>query len=65
MSVIKSETSKIQGSEDIVRLRQRVREMMKNEEFNPVDQTKMVTATSELARILLFTGEAYRIHGSS
>jgi serine/threonine-protein kinase RsbT len=56
VSVIRNETSKIQGSEDIVRLRQRVREVMKNEGFSLVDQTKMVTAASELARNALVYG---------
>jgi serine/threonine-protein kinase RsbT len=56
MSVLQSETSTIQDSNDIVRLRQRVREVMKNEGFSLVDQTKMVTATSELARNALVYG---------
>ncbi|CAA9892474.1 Serine/threonine-protein kinase RsbT [Candidatus Methylobacter favarea] len=56
MSVSQSETAQIQDSEDIVRLRQRVRDVMKNEGFSLVDQTKMVTAASELARNTLIYG---------
>ncbi|MDD5578544.1 MAG: anti-sigma regulatory factor [Methylobacter sp.] len=56
MSVSKSDAATIQNTEDIVRLRQRVRDLMKNEGFSLVDQTKMVTAASELARNALVYG---------
>ena len=50
MSVTKSEVLGLQASEDIVRARQAVRAWMKEQGFSLVDQTKMVTAASELAR---------------
>jgi serine/threonine-protein kinase RsbT len=50
MNLIKSENLDLRTSEDIVRVRQAVRNWMKELRFNLVDQTKMVTAASELAR---------------
>jgi serine/threonine-protein kinase RsbT len=50
MSVTKSEVLRLQASEDIVRVRQAVRAWMVDQGFSLVDQTKMVTAASELAR---------------
>jgi serine/threonine-protein kinase RsbT len=50
MHVARSETLKLQISEDIVRVRQAVRSWMVELKFGLVDQTKMVTAASELAR---------------
>jgi len=50
MSVTKSEVLRLQASEDIVRARQAVRAWMVERGFGLVDQTKMVTAASELAR---------------
>ena len=50
MSVTKSEVLGLQASEDIVRARQAVRAWMVERGFSLVDQTKMVTAASELAR---------------
>lgn len=50
MNIIRSETLKLQNSEDIVRVRHAVRTWMVEMKFNLVDQTKMVTAASELAR---------------
>jgi serine/threonine-protein kinase RsbT len=50
MNIIRSETLKLQTSEDIVRTRHAVRTWMVEMKFNLVDQTKMVTAASELAR---------------
>jgi serine/threonine-protein kinase RsbT len=44
------ETVELKTSEDIVRARQRVRTCMIDQGFSLVDQTKMVTAASELAR---------------
>ena len=50
MSVTKREILKLETPEDIVRVRQAVRAWMKEQGFSLVDQTKMVTAASELAR---------------
>lgn len=50
MSIIRTETLKLQSSDDIVRVRQIVRNWLVEMKFGLVDQTKMVTATSELAR---------------
>jgi serine/threonine-protein kinase RsbT len=50
MNILWSETLKLQNSEDIVRTRQAVRAKMVEMKFSLVDQTKMVTAASELAR---------------
>lgn len=46
----------IRSDEDIVRVRQRVRELCVAAGFTLVDQTKMVTAASELARNALEYG---------
>uniref|UniRef100_Q02BM9 Putative anti-sigma regulatory factor, serine/threonine protein kinase n=1 Tax=Solibacter usitatus (strain Ellin6076) TaxID=234267 RepID=Q02BM9_SOLUE len=45
-----SESLPVQSSEDIVLVRQRVRTRAIREGFSLVDQTKLVTAASELAR---------------
>ena len=50
MKVTKCEVLKLETSEDIVRVRLTVRAWMKAQDFSLVDQTKMVTAASELAR---------------
>ena len=50
MNIIRSETLKLHNSDDVVRVRQVVRTWMVEMKFNLVDQTKMVTAASELAR---------------
>jgi len=50
MAVIKIETVPLQSSEDIVRVRQAVRAWAIELGFGLVDQTKIVTAASELAR---------------
>jgi serine/threonine-protein kinase RsbT len=44
------ETLPLNSQEDVVRARQRVREWAIRLGFNLIDQTKLVTATSELAR---------------
>ncbi len=54
--VEKAETLAIRSSEDIVRVRQLVRNWAVQQGFNLVDQTKMVTAASELARNTLSHG---------
>ncbi len=50
MSVIKSEVLRLRASDDIVAVRHAVRNAMAALGFSLVDQTKMVTAASELAR---------------
>lgn len=44
------ETVELKTSEDIVKARQKVRTRMIDQGFSLIDQTKMVTAASELAR---------------
>ena len=50
MIVATSEEVRLAGGEDVVRVRQTVRTRMVEAGFSLVDQTKMVTAASELAR---------------
>ena len=50
MVVLKHETMLLRSEEDIVRVRQTVREWARQQGFSLVDQTKIVTAASELAR---------------
>lgn len=54
--VQKSEVHEIQASEDVVLVRQAVRKLAVEMGFNLVDQTKIVTASSELARNTLDYG---------
>jgi serine/threonine-protein kinase RsbT len=49
-SITKIESLPLRGEQDIVRARQVVRRLTQELGFRLVDQTKMVTATSELAR---------------
>lgn len=56
MQVQKVETHDIRGSEDVVLVRQAVRRCAVELGFNLVDQTKIVTASSELARNTLEYG---------
>ena len=56
MLVQKHETVPIAADDDIVRVRQRVRDSAVALEFSLVDQTKLVTAASELARNTLVYG---------
>jgi serine/threonine-protein kinase RsbT len=53
---LKSETFPITTSDDVVRVRQTVRSWATEMKFSLVDQTKFVTATSELARNTLEHG---------
>ena len=53
---LKTETLPIRSSEDIVLVRQKVRQWAIDLTFSLVDQTKMVTAASELARNALDYG---------
>jgi len=50
MPVDKTETVTVRTSEDVVAVRQRVRAHAAEAGFNLVEQTKLVTAASELAR---------------
>lgn len=56
MEVQKTETHEIRASEDVVLVRQVVRRYAVEMGFNLVDQTKIVTASSELARNTLEYG---------
>ena len=56
MKVLKSEMMEIRASEDIVLVRQSVRKATVALGFGLVDQTKVVTASSELARNTLDYG---------
>lgn len=50
MKVLKNELHKLHSSDDITMIRQKVRKVMQEAGFSLVDQTKVVTAASELAR---------------
>jgi len=56
MAVIRQETLPLRSEDDIVRARQAVRRLTQELKFSLVDQTKMVTAASELARNTLVYG---------
>lgn len=56
MPVLLSEQRQIQSAEDVVSVRQAVRQRALELGFNLVDQTKIVTAASELARNTLQYG---------
>jgi serine/threonine-protein kinase RsbT len=56
MPVTKSEILEIRNSDDIVRVRQKVRSFAVDVGLGLVDQTKVVTAASELARNTLDYG---------
>lgn len=56
MPILKSEVQPVQTENDIVYVRQNVRKWAVEMKFSLVDQTKMVTAASELARNLLIYG---------
>jgi serine/threonine-protein kinase RsbT len=56
MKRLESFTLPLRASEDIVRMRQAVREQATGFGFSLVDQTKMVTAASELARNTILHG---------
>lgn len=57
MTIQKTETMDIQSSTDVVLVRQTVRKFAVEIGFGLVDQTKIVTAASELARNTLDYGE--------
>jgi serine/threonine-protein kinase RsbT len=52
----RSDTLPIRSEQDVVRVRQKVREAAIEVRFNLVEQTKIVTAASELARNTLIHG---------
>lgn len=56
MTMLRDETCPIRSSDDIVRVRQLTRELAILQTFSLVDQTKIVTAASELARNTLEYG---------
>jgi serine/threonine-protein kinase RsbT len=56
MAVIRHDTRLVRTSEDVVAVRQTVREWALAAGFSLVDQTKIVTAASELARNLVQHG---------
>ena len=57
MSVVKREVLPLTGSNDVVLARQKVRQWAVELRFSLVDQTKLVTAASELARNALDHGK--------
>src|SRR5690242_11731817 len=57
MNVLKREVLPIKGSNDVVLARQKVRQWAVELRFSLVDQTKLVTAASELARNALDHGK--------
>jgi serine/threonine-protein kinase RsbT len=56
MATLRDEVVPIRASEDIVRVRQIVRDWTIGQSFSLVEQTKMITAASELARNALEHG---------
>jgi len=59
---IKSGESPVRSEHDIVLARQQVRRLAQELQFSLVDQTKMVTAASELARNALIYGRGGTMH---
>lgn len=62
MPILKSEVQPVTTENDIVYVRQNVRKWAVEMKFSLVDQTKMVTAASELARNLLIYGGGGEVH---
>ena len=56
MAVIRTETLPLRIEQDVVLARQAVRKLTQELKFSLVDQTKMVTAASELARNTVIYG---------
>ena len=56
MAVVRHDTRALRDSEDVVKARQTVREWAVSCGFSLVDQTKIVTAASELARNAVLYG---------
>ncbi len=62
MIVETSDTISVTTSEDVVRVRQKVRAQAVSLGFSLVDQTKIVTAASEIARNTVVHGGGGRMH---
>jgi serine/threonine-protein kinase RsbT len=62
MSVVKADELPVRSEQDVVLARQAVRRMTQELGFSLVDQTKMVTAASELARNTLIHGRGGSMH---
>jgi serine/threonine-protein kinase RsbT len=65
MAVLRHEIRLIRGDEDVVAARQLVRELGLLVGFSLVDQTKVITAASELARNVLQHGEGGTVAASA
>ncbi len=61
MKSLKTDSVSIQNSNDVVLARQKVRQWASELKFSLVDQTKLVTAASELARNALDHGKGGRM----
>jgi serine/threonine-protein kinase RsbT len=62
MTVLRNERREVRSSEDVVAVRQVVREAAVAAGFSLVDQTKLVTAASELARNMVIYGGGGALH---
>ena len=62
MQVLKSDVLPLRSEQDIVTARQAVRKLTIELKFGLVDQTKMVTAASELARNTMIYGGGGEMH---
>ena len=62
MAVVREDTFEIQSDNDVVRVRQATRQWAVDSGFRLVDQTKIVTAASELARNALVHGGGGTVH---
>ncbi len=62
MAVLRDETVALRSIDDIIKARQLVRDCAVAEGFSLVDQTKLVTAASELARNTLVHGGGGEMH---
>ena len=56
MAIVSSESLMVSGEADVVSVRRRVREVSAKLGFSLVDQTKIITAASELARNTIIYG---------
>jgi len=62
VAVVREDTFEIQSDNDVVRVRQATRQWAVDSGFRLVDQTKIVTAASELARNALVHGGGGTVH---
>ena len=62
MEVLKSESLPVRTSEDVVNVRTSVRKLATELRFGIVDQTKIVTAASEIARNTVDYGRGGNLH---